>query len=234
VHDKEWPWKSDPKKWNKLIKETFILLFINQVLILPFLSLIYYIKNICPFRVDYESLPAPIEVILQTVFFMLCEDFSFYWTHRLLHWDVIYPYIHKIHHKHINTVSIASEYSHPIEFTFGNVLTTNSGPLILGKRVHLLTYLLWIIMRIGETTDGHCGYEFSWSPYRLLPMSGSSEYHNYHHLNFKGNYGSFFTLWDTLCNTVNTKYLEFSQKKKNLYMIAKEKIQKNEEVKKND
>ena len=35
-------------------------------------------------------------------------------------------------------------------------------------------------MRVMETVDGHCGYEFSWSPYRLLPFSGSSEYHNFH------------------------------------------------------
>jgi sterol desaturase/sphingolipid hydroxylase (fatty acid hydroxylase superfamily) len=26
-----------------------------------------------------------------------------------------------------------------------------------------------------------CGYEFPWSPYRLLPFSGSSTAHDYHH-----------------------------------------------------
>ena len=53
-------------------------------------------------------------------------------------------------------------------------------------------------MRIGETIDGHSGYEFSWSPFRLLPFSSSAESHNYHHSHNDGNYGSFFILWDTI------------------------------------
>lgn len=56
-------------------------------------------------------------------------------------------------------------------------------------------------MRIFESIDGHSGYEFSWSPYRLLPLSGSSEYHNFHHSHNTGNFGSFFSYWDILCGT---------------------------------
>lgn len=56
-------------------------------------------------------------------------------------------------------------------------------------------------MRVAETIDGHCGYEFSWSPYRLLPLSGSSEYHNFHHSHNVGNYASFFSYWDSLFGT---------------------------------
>jgi len=154
---------------------------------------------------------------------MLIEDFAFYWSHRFLHLDFIYPYIHKIHHEYIHTVSVASEFCHPIEFLFGNVLTTNIGPLILGKNVHYATFLMWIILRLGETSDGHSGYEFSWSPYRLLPFSGSAEYHNFHHLNSKGNYSSFFTYWDKLNGTVNQSYLKFNEKKKELHNKALEK-----------
>jgi methylsterol monooxygenase/4-alpha-methyl-delta7-sterol-4alpha-methyl oxidase len=214
IHDMPWPWNENHERWNKLIKDTIGLLFVNHVLILPLVTIIYYIKNQSPVRMDYQSLPSPFEVIWQTVFFMIVEDFAFYWSHRFLHWDKIYPYIHKLHHRHVNTVSISSEFAHPAEFLFGNVMTSNLGPFLLGKNVHFLTGLMWIILRVGETTDGHCGYEFSWSPYRLLPMSGSSEYHNYHHLSFKGNYSSFFTYLDRMFGTVNTKYLEFVEKKK--------------------
>ena len=31
THDKPWPWKSDPEKWNKLLTNTFIMLFVNQI-----------------------------------------------------------------------------------------------------------------------------------------------------------------------------------------------------------
>lgn len=45
---------------------------------------------------------------------------------------------------------------------------------------------MWHIIRILESLDGNCGYEFSWSPFRLLPFSGSASYHNYHQfINFK-------------------------------------------------
>ena len=63
-----------------------------------------------------------------------------------------------------------------------------------------------------ETIDGHCGYEFSWSPYRLLPFSGSSEYHNFHHSHNVGNYGSFFSYWDTFFGT-NGDYFRFRVEK---------------------
>ena len=67
------------------------------------------------------------------------------------------------------------------------------------------------IARVIETTDGHGGYEIPWSPFRLLPLSGSARFHDYHHSHNLGNYGSFFSFWDTLCGT-NKKYLEFIAK----------------------
>jgi len=73
------------------------------------------------------------------------------------------------------------------------------GCKILGHRMHLATVAVWLCLRVFETIDGHCGYEFSWSPFRLLPFSGSSEYHNYHHSHNVGNYSSFFSYWDTYC-----------------------------------
>jgi sterol desaturase/sphingolipid hydroxylase (fatty acid hydroxylase superfamily) len=66
------------------------------------------------------------------IFCLICEDTTFHFTHRLLHWRKIYPYIHKIHHKHITTVSIASENAHPIEYLLGNGAPMLIGPWILG------------------------------------------------------------------------------------------------------
>jgi sterol desaturase/sphingolipid hydroxylase (fatty acid hydroxylase superfamily) len=132
---------------------------------------------------------------------MLMEDFSFYWLHRFLHLSFIYPFIHKIHHEYNNSISLGSEYAHPIEFIFSNILPTSIGYIILGEKVHFATYILFLGIRIFETIDGHCGYEFSWSPYRLLPLSGSSEYHNFHHSHNIGCFGSFFTYWDTIFGT---------------------------------
>lgn len=129
------------------------------------------------------------------------EDTIFYWIHRTLHHPKLYPLIHKKHHEFYTTVSISAEYAHPLEFAFGNTFPVFAASKLLGSRMHLVTVATWLIIRIGETVDGHSGYEFSWSPYRLLPFSSSSEYHNYHHSHNVGNYESFFSFWDTICGT---------------------------------
>jgi sterol desaturase/sphingolipid hydroxylase (fatty acid hydroxylase superfamily) len=106
-----------------------------------------------------------------------------------------------MHHEYAHTVGIASQYTHPVEYLLGNVLPTAMGTLILGPRMHLVSVFGWYALRIGESIDGHSGYEFSFSPYRLIPFSASASYHDYHHSHNVGNYGSFFQIWDTVFGT---------------------------------
>ena len=81
------------------------------------------------------------------------------------------------------------------------MIPTAIGPAILGSKMHLIAVFAWYAVRVGESLDGHCGYEFSFSPYRLIPMSGGAEYHDFHHLQNVGNYSSFFSIWDTVFGT---------------------------------
>ena len=74
---------------------------------------------------------------------MIVEDFLFFWSHRFLHWKKVYPYIHKIHHEYSTTVSIAAEYSHPLEFIMSNILPTSMGFKLLGSKAHFVTYVIW-------------------------------------------------------------------------------------------
>lgn len=97
------------------------------------------------------------------------------------------------------------------------------GMKLLGNRVHFFTALMWTTIRIFETIDGHSGYEFSWSPYRLLPLSGSAKYHDFHHTNNIGNYGSFFTFWDTIMNT-NKVYYKHLAKKEQEEELARQRV----------
>ena len=145
---------------------------------------------------------------------MLCEDFTFYFTHRFLHWGPIYKRIHKIHHSYKTTVGITAEYCHPVEFVFGNMLPSAIGPALLGPKAHIVTVFAWYVIRFGETLDGHCGYEFSWSPFRLIPLSGSAEYHDFHHSANVGNYSSFFCIWDTIFGTNKDYYTYLEERSK--------------------
>ena len=70
--------------------------------------------------------------------------------------------------------------------------------MILQKHIHLYTVFVWNFIRISESIDMHSGYDFSWSPYRLVPFQGSAEYHDFHHTHNIGNYSTYFPLWDTV------------------------------------
>jgi sterol desaturase/sphingolipid hydroxylase (fatty acid hydroxylase superfamily) len=214
VSSDPWPWEDNPNEWKNLLKSTVITLFVNQMIILPVSMLQFYFELNLPYRLDAETLPSALEFTWQCLFFMLMEDITFYWSHRFLHADWIYPYIHKKHHAYKTTIGVAAEYSHPIEYCIGSLLASNVGPMILSNKVHIVSYLLWIVFRVSESIDGHSGYEFSWSPFRVFPLSGSSDYHAFHHKYYKGNYGSIFSFWDRLFCTVSKQYTLYVHKKK--------------------
>ena len=152
--------------------------------------------------------------LITTIAFMLIvEDFFFHMTHRLMHQKFFYRYVHKIHHQYITSVGIAAEYAHPIEFALGNVLPIGIGTMILGNKLHLFTLLMFATVRMGEGLDGHTGFEFSWSPYRLLPFSTSAKYHDFHHTHNVGNYSSFFVIWDCIFGS-NKSFYEFYDNKR--------------------
>jgi len=94
------------------------------------------------------------------------------------------------------------------------------GVLILKKRVHFVTAMTWYIIRYIESTDGHSGYEFSWSPFRVLPFSSDFAYHAYHHSHNIGNYSSFFTTWDSVFGSNKTYYAYLHERRQE----SKEKI----------
>ena len=212
--DLAWPWYEDPEGFPSLARKSVaVLIFNSNVVLVSAYMLMDYLEIVEPHQMSVEDLPTPLTLALTITFFMLVEDFFFYWAHRFLHWRVIYPYIHKIHHSHSSTIGIAAEYCHPIEFIFSNMLPTSAGPAILGCNVHVLTVWAWYIIRFAETLDGHCGYEFSWSPFRLIPFSGSAEYHDFHHAVNVGNYGSFFSIWDSVFGT-NTAFYHAQKEKR--------------------
>lgn len=168
-----------------------------------------YLDNfVIKYKFDTESIPDFKTLILTIVFCTVVEDITFYCSHRTLHTKFFYPLIHKIHHQFITTISLGTEYAHPIEYAFGNLIPGFMPIIILGTRIHFFTFIVWIIYKFGEALDGHTGYDFSWSPYRLIPFSASASYHDYHHSHNVGNYSSMLTIWDSIFGT-NKAYHEF-------------------------
>lgn len=109
--------------------------------------------------------------IVQILFSIFCEDFMFYWSHRTLHLPWFYKNIHKVHHEWYNTVSISSEYAHPVEFLIGNTIPLFLGTFLLWGNAHILPLCVFISFRLIETVESHGGYEFPWALTRYIPMN---------------------------------------------------------------
>lgn len=148
-----------------------------------------------------EDLPDSLTLACTVLFCMMLDDMFFHFAHRLMHVKQIYPYIHKTHHEFKTTIGIAADYSHPIDYLAGGVVSGSLITVILGEHLHFATLFAWTLVRTAESIDGHCGYEFSWSPFRLMPFSTSATYHDYHHSHNIGNFSSMFSLWDTIFET---------------------------------
>ena len=206
--EEPWPWNSEDKEgWNKLFWRTVKLYSLNVLVIGPLVySPIVLFDLPIPFDMTLEGLPDANKMCLQIFFCILMEDLTFHCSHRMLHLKQIYPYIHKIHHEHKSTFCFAAQYAHPLEFVFGNLLPAAVGPLLFGNRIHFVTTFTWYIFRFVESAEAHSGYEFSWSPFRVLPFSSDYAYHAYHHSHNIGNYSSFFTVWDTVFGSNKVYY----------------------------
>ena len=198
--EKLWPWEENYPQFISHLKKTSIFVVINVLISVLFNVVVCFTKKL-EYKYEKSNFPNTFEILVQIIFFMFAEDFTFYFSHRMFHNPIIYNKIHKIHHEYKQPISITLIYAHPFEFFFGNLMPVIMGPLILMKKVHVMTLILWNILRAFETADGHSGYDFPWSPFRLLPFSGTAEYHNYHHTHNVGNFSSFFTWLDTLFGT---------------------------------
>lgn len=134
-------------------------------------------------------LPDVFEVAWQLAACVLVQDTIFYWSHRALHVPRLYKKIHGKHHTFRHVRGHASEYAHPVEL-LANLVAFMLPAIVLGT--HLLTFGLWVVIRVFETVDAHSGYAFT----RLESR------HAFHHLYAaKGCLGSFFGIWDRIMGT---------------------------------
>jgi len=154
-----------------------------------------------PWNFEQEKLPDSWELMRHFVFMMFAEDLFYYFTHRLFHCYPFYQLFHKTHHELDHPLAISAEYQHPVEFMFSIHYSFFFGMLLLGNRMHVFTTMIWAILRVLEIHDGHSGYEFPWSIFRLIPFGTDATYHDFHHTRNVGNYSSFMTIWDSVFNT---------------------------------
>ncbi len=134
----------------------------------------------------------PIWFVLVFFLIPIWESFYFYWIHRLLHSNWLYP-VHALHHRNTDVGPWSGLSMHPVEHVlyFGTALIHFVVPT---DPVHLICHLMFYALYAVTT---HTGYEG-------LLVRGAKRvhlgnfHHQIHHRFFEVNYGTLEVPWDKL------------------------------------
>jgi len=137
--------------------------------------------------------------------FVYLDDFLYYWFHRGMHVRPLYKRVHGWHHRIVTPWAITGHYMHPLEYVLTGTVAL-AGPALVGA--HVVVLWIWFALRQWEAAEGHCGYDFVWSPTRWLPGSDGARHHDWHHARVRGNYAGFFPIWDRVFGTFAKGYAE--------------------------
>lgn len=155
-------------------------------------------------------------MLLQLTVFAIAFDAWNYWSHRLMHYGVLYKKIHKVHHLYKTPFSFAAEYISPYELSvagFGAVGLPMIWVRLTGE-LHLVTFCIWMMFVLFQSMDGHSGYDFPWGVRHFVPIWAGPRHHDLHHQRVNGNYGSVFWFWDYFMDTlINDDAIERRRRK---------------------
>ncbi|XP_002441034.2 methylsterol monooxygenase 1-1 [Sorghum bicolor] len=202
-----------PAAFLRCYKDTarvLVLLTIRPLLYLP-----YPIVKIAGIRSGLP-LPSAGEVGAQLLVYMLVEDYLGYWLHRLLHRGWAYNKIHYVHHEYPAPMGFAAAHSHWVE------LLILGFPAFVGTVIvpcHMTTFWLWFAIRGAVAIDTHSGFDFPFSPTKLIPFYGGAECHDYHHSGGRwsqSNFAPFFTFCDYIYGT-DKGYRHYKSSLRKLY-----------------
>ncbi|KAG8135061.1 putative C-4 methylsterol oxidase-like protein [Naja naja] len=208
-----------PETWTGQWKCFKILMFNHFCIQLPLIMGTHYFTEYFNIPFDWETMPRWFVILAQCFGCAVIEDTWHYFLHRLLHHKRIYKYIHKTHHEFLAPFGMQAEYAHPLETI---ILGTGFFIGIIVFCNHVILLYAWLVCRLIETIDVHSGYDIPLNPLHFLPFYAGARYHDFHHMNFTGNYASTFTWWDKLFATDSqyNSYKEKMQKQKDTESAA--------------
>ncbi|KAL6658224.1 hypothetical protein ACP70R_003810 [Stipagrostis hirtigluma subsp. patula] len=146
-------------------------------------------------------LPSFTEIATQLLVYSLVDDYLNYWIHRLLHTKWGFTWIHHVHHEFRTPVGFTTTYTHWAEILIVSL------PALVGTAIipcHITVQWLWFSIRLIGGIDTHSGYNFPFSPDKLIPFYGGAEFHDYHHYaggHSQSNFASLFTHCDYIYGT---------------------------------
>ncbi|XP_035890582.1 uncharacterized protein LOC118502459 [Anopheles stephensi] len=170
---KNQPGANEPLEWDRCKRLVKVVLR-NQFLYgIPTTYFGFMMRKLVFFETPNPRILPSLPIVFRDLLFCIVFwEITFYYSHRLLHSSYFYKRVHKKHHQWSAPVAWAAMYAHPFEFIISDLLPVYIGPAIMSS--HVLTFVVWFTFVMMDTLVDHSGYH--------LPVLGSSEMHDFHHL----------------------------------------------------
>jgi sterol desaturase/sphingolipid hydroxylase (fatty acid hydroxylase superfamily) len=159
------------------------------------------------FRLSTE-MPTLWSGLFDFVVIVLAHDAYFYWAHRTMHHPRLYRHFHRLHHRSVTPTPWTAYSFAPLEA----VVEAAFLPLIfLFFESSQLVAFAFTSHMIVRNVIGHAGVELfpnRWLHWPIARLITTTTHHDLHHLEFRWNYGLYFTWWDRLMGTEHPQYQE--------------------------
>ena len=152
------------------------------------------------------TFPGPFRTLLDTLIYLLVMDAGMYVSHRAAHIPLIFNWVHRTHHEHVETNALSLFVLSPFEVLgFGAMVIA----VLLLIPLSGAAILLYLTLNITFGTMGHLGVEPlppKWMRRLYLRQLGTSTFHCQHHTTRHTNFGFYTVIWDRLFGTLNPDY----------------------------
>ncbi len=144
---------------------------------------------------------------------MFLHETYYYWMHKWMHHPALFKHVHKVHHNSMVASPWTSFSFHPFEAIIEAIIL----PLIiLIIPLHPVTILFYLILMTISSVINHLDIEIypkKFLHHFLGKWIIGATHHSLHHIDFKVNYGLYFTCWDKWMHTEHKQFNEIFERK---------------------
>ena len=180
---------------NQINKE--IILSMKSMPVMAILTVPWFLGEVRGYSKLHLQTPTEVsdylDMAVSILGFLAFTDMAIYWIHRWEHHPLLYPIIHKPHHRWIIPTPFASHAFHPFD---GYAQSVPYHMYIFLFPMHSYLYLLLFVLINLWTISIHDGYFMTEGG-----ILNSSAHHAVHHTDFLYNYGQYTTFWDKMGGT---------------------------------
>jgi Delta7-sterol 5-desaturase len=150
----------------------------------------------------------PLRIVIDTFLLFIAMDLGMYVFHRMAHHPILYPILHRTHHRFENPRPLTLFVLNPFEVLgFGGLWLT----ALVIYHANWLSIIIYLTMNVVFGLVGHLGVEpmpGAWVKLPFINYISTSTFHAEHHMDDEHNFGFYTLIWDRLFGTLSPDYLD--------------------------